>query len=99
MIVPPCCCVGSLRNTRRGGGTLLEQAEAANQALLGDAPGGFALATGLLGRLDLRTGILALVSRTRARPLMSATRNDTHKAPSEAPMLRVTAMADDPQTP
>jgi serine phosphatase RsbU (regulator of sigma subunit) len=63
-------CVGSLRNTRRGGGALLDQAEAANRALLDDAPGGFAFATGLLGRLDLRTGILAVVNAGHPTPLL-----------------------------
>ena len=46
-------CVSSLRNTRRGGGALLDQADAANLALLDNAPGGFTFATGMLGRLDL----------------------------------------------
>ncbi|MEU4624781.1 PP2C family protein-serine/threonine phosphatase [Actinoplanes sp. NPDC023801] len=63
-------CVGSLRNTRRGGGTLLDQAEAANQALLDDAPGNAAYATGLLGRLDLRTGVLAVVNAGHPLPLL-----------------------------
>lgn len=63
-------CVGSLRNARRGGGTLLEQAQAANQALLDNAPGGFAFATGFLGRLDLRTGILAVVNAGHPAPLL-----------------------------
>ncbi len=57
-------CVGSLRNTRRAGGSLVEQAAAANQALLehGSSTGTEGFATGLLGRLDLRTGCLALVN-------------------------------------
>ncbi|MBG0560824.1 PP2C family protein-serine/threonine phosphatase [Actinoplanes aureus] len=63
-------CVGSLRNTRRGGGTLLEQAQDANNALLDHAPGGFTLATGLVGRLDLRTGILAVVNAGHPTPLL-----------------------------
>jgi serine phosphatase RsbU (regulator of sigma subunit) len=63
-------CVGSLRNTRRGGGTLLEQAQDANNALLDHAPGGFTFATGLVGRLDLRTGILAVVNAGHPTPLL-----------------------------
>ncbi|OJF11182.1 serine phosphatase RsbU (regulator of sigma subunit) [Couchioplanes caeruleus] len=63
-------CVGSLRNTRRRGGTLLEQAQAANDALLDHAPGGFTFATGLLGRLDLRTGVLAVVNAGHPIPLL-----------------------------
>ena len=65
-------CVGSLRNTRRAGGSLLEQADVANQALLEHASltttEGFA--TGLLGRLDLRTGRLALVNAGHVSPYL-----------------------------
>lgn len=63
-------CVGSLRNTRRRGGTLLEQAEAANDALLDNASTGSPFATGLLGRLDLNTGILAVVNAGHPVPLL-----------------------------
>ena len=54
-------CVGSLRNTRRRGGSLLDQAAAANRALFEHAAstGAEGFATGLLGRLDLRTGIVS----------------------------------------
>ena len=57
-------CVGSLRNTRRAGGSLVEQATAANLALheRASSTGTEEFATGLLGRLDLRTGTLALVN-------------------------------------
>jgi len=57
-------CVGSLRNTRRAGGSLIEQATAANLALheRATSTGTEGFATGLLGRLDLRTGTLALVN-------------------------------------
>lgn len=57
-------CVGSLRNTRRKGAPLLEQAAAANAALFehADRVADDSFVTGLLGRLDLRTGILALVN-------------------------------------
>ena len=63
-------CVGSLRNTRRAGGSLLEQAAAANRALLEHASstGTEGFATGLLGRLDLRTGTLALVNAGHVPP-------------------------------
>jgi serine phosphatase RsbU (regulator of sigma subunit) len=63
-------CVGSLRNVRRSGGTLLEQAYAANQALLDIAPGGFTFTTGILGRLDLSTGLLAVVNAGHPAPLL-----------------------------
>ena len=63
-------CVGSLRNTRRRGGTLLEQAHAANDALLDNAPKESAFATGLLGRLDLATGALAVVNAGHPVPML-----------------------------
>ncbi|WP_346534789.1 PP2C family protein-serine/threonine phosphatase [Micromonospora sp. DPT] len=63
-------CVGSLRHTRRRGHTLLEQARAANSALIENPPGGFTFATGLLGRLDLRTGVLAMVNAGHPTPLL-----------------------------
>ena len=65
--------VGSLRNTRRLGGTLAEQAAAANLALLEHAEElateGFM--TGLLGRLDLRTGVMALVNAGHIAPFLA----------------------------
>ena len=65
-------CVGSLRNTRRMGGTLLEQAAAANRALVEDGSerASEAFVTGLLGRLDLRTGTLALVNAGHVAPYL-----------------------------
>jgi serine phosphatase RsbU (regulator of sigma subunit) len=63
-------CVGSLRNTRRQGGTLLDQAQAANQALVAHAPNDFTFATGILGRLDLRTGVLAMVNAGHPAPVL-----------------------------
>ena len=66
-------CVGSLRNTRRQGATLLEQAAAANDALAEHTDGleieGFV--TGMLGRLDLATGTLALVNAGHVAPYLS----------------------------
>ena len=65
--------VGSLRNTRRLGGTLVEQAVAANLALFEHAEElateGFV--TGLLGRLDLRTGVMALVNAGHIAPFLA----------------------------
>jgi serine phosphatase RsbU (regulator of sigma subunit) len=63
-------CVGGLRNARRRGGTLLEQAQAANQALIDHAPDRSSFVTGILGRLDLRTGILAVVNAGHPAPLL-----------------------------
>jgi serine phosphatase RsbU (regulator of sigma subunit) len=66
-------CVGSLRNTRRQGASLLEQAAAANAALSEHtetiAAEGFA--TGLLGRLDLGTGSLSLVNAGHVPPYLA----------------------------
>ncbi|NYF58588.1 PP2C family protein-serine/threonine phosphatase [Micromonospora purpureochromogenes] len=63
-------CVGSLRHTRRRGHTLVDQARAANSALIENPPGGFTFATGLLGRLDLRTGVLAMVNAGHPTPFL-----------------------------
>jgi serine phosphatase RsbU (regulator of sigma subunit) len=65
-------CVGSLRNTRRRGGSLIDQAAAANQALFEHAAstGTEGFATGLLGRLDLRTGILEMVNAGHVDPYL-----------------------------
>lgn len=66
-------CLGSLRNSRRGGASLVEQASAANSALVENitstADEGFV--TGVLGRLDLRTGVLALVNAGHILPFLA----------------------------
>ena len=66
-------CVGSLRNTRRHGATLLEQAAVTNDALLAHAcgPDGERFATALLGRLDLRSGDLELVNAGHTAPYLA----------------------------
>jgi hypothetical protein len=61
-------CVSSLRNTRRLGGSALEQAHAADEAVRVNAPDAFA--TGLLGRLDLASGALTLVNAGHVLPLL-----------------------------
>lgn len=61
-------CVGSLRNSRRAGASLLEQAAAANAAMLENAENAFA--TGLLGRIDLRAGVLGLVNAGHIPPIL-----------------------------
>ncbi len=65
-------CVGSLRNTRRRGGSLLGQAAAANLALFEHttASGAESFATGMLGRLDLATGSLAMVNAGHVAPYL-----------------------------
>ena len=65
-------CVGSLRNSRRQGASLLEQAQAANAALGAHATevGEEGFVTGLLARLDLRTGELSVVDAGHVCPLL-----------------------------
>ena len=62
--------VGSLRNTRRRGHSLIEQADAANTALAAHpvVRGGYM--TAVLGRLDLRTGICVLLNAGHLPPLL-----------------------------
>ena len=66
-------CVGSLRNTRRHGATLLEQAGITSAALLSHGCGadGEGFATALLGRLDLSTGELELVNAGHTAPYLA----------------------------
>jgi serine phosphatase RsbU (regulator of sigma subunit) len=65
-------CVGSLRNARRSGASLLEQAAVANASIWehAGATGSEGFATGLLGRLDLVTGTLALVNAGHVFPYL-----------------------------
>ncbi|MEU8233457.1 PP2C family protein-serine/threonine phosphatase [Actinoplanes sp. NPDC048967] len=63
-------CVAGLRNARRRGHTLVEQADAAHRALLDNGSDGSAFVTGILGRLDLRTGSLAVVNAGHPAPLL-----------------------------
>jgi serine phosphatase RsbU (regulator of sigma subunit) len=66
-------CVGSLRNTRRHGATLLQQATLTNEALAehGCGPEGERFATALLARLDLPTGDLELVNAGHTAPYLA----------------------------
>jgi serine phosphatase RsbU (regulator of sigma subunit) len=61
-------CVGSLRNTRRAGATLLEQVAAADTAMRTYAKGTFV--TGLIGRIELGTGVLSLVNAGHVLPYL-----------------------------
>lgn len=65
-------CVGSLRNTRRMGGSLVEQAAAANRALCehAAASGAEQFATGMLARLDLNSGMLAVINAGHVSPYL-----------------------------
>ena len=62
--------VGSLRNSRRRGADLVEQAAVTNTALAehADARGGYL--TAVLGRLDLRTGMCLLLNAGHVPPLL-----------------------------
>ena len=62
--------VGSLRNTRRQGATLVEQAAAANAAVAEHAGVRGSYVTAILGRLDLRTGICGLLNAGHVPPLL-----------------------------
>lgn len=66
-------CVGSLRNTRRQGASLLDQVDAANAALsdFATGAGNDGYATGLLARLDLPTGCLTLVNAGHVPPYLA----------------------------
>ena len=66
-------CVGSLRNTRNEGASLLEQVASANTALVEHATGSGLedFVTGLVGRLDLRTGAMALVNAGHVSPYLA----------------------------
>lgn len=70
-------CVGGLRGARRQGATLLEQASATNAALAEHAVGNARddFVTGLIGRLDLRVGLLELVNAGHVAPYLM--RRDT----------------------
>ncbi len=65
-------CVGSLRNTRNDGASLLDQVASANQALADHAvnSGLEDFVTGVMGRLDLRTGSMELVNAGHVAPYL-----------------------------
>jgi serine phosphatase RsbU (regulator of sigma subunit) len=87
-------CVGSLRNTRRQGASLLDQAAAANTALSQYASrvDDDAYVTGLLGRLDLPTGVLSLVNAGHVAPYLA--RNGQVGPVELAPGLPIGLFAD-----
>jgi serine phosphatase RsbU (regulator of sigma subunit) len=65
-----CLCLGSLRNTRRRGADLVEQAEAADAAVATHADVSSSYVTGIVGRIDLRTGACELVNAGHIPPLL-----------------------------
>ncbi|GIJ23559.1 PP2C family protein-serine/threonine phosphatase [Micromonospora lutea] len=62
--------VGSLRNSRRRGASLVEQADAANADVADHAPVPGSYITAVLGRLDLRTGVCTLLNAGHVPPLL-----------------------------
>ena len=78
-------CVGSLRGTRRQGMSLLEQAETTNTALAeyADSTRTDDFVTGLMGRLDLRTGSLELVNAGHVTPYLA---RDSQVDPVDLPV-------------
>lgn len=66
-------CVSALRGSRRAGASLTEQASRANVAVdEHDAGGGLDdFVTGLIGRLDLTTGLLQLVNAGHVTPYLA----------------------------
>jgi serine phosphatase RsbU (regulator of sigma subunit) len=66
-------CVGALRGARRGGASLAEQARSANAAVV-EHDVGVGLedfVTGLIGRVDLATGVLQLVNAGHVMPYLA----------------------------
>ncbi|MET7967595.1 PP2C family protein-serine/threonine phosphatase [Micromonospora sp. NPDC005305] len=62
--------VGSLRNTRRRAAGLVQQADAANAAVAEHTAVRGSYVTAVLGRLDLRTGVCALLNAGHVPPLL-----------------------------
>ena len=65
-------CVGGLRNARSTGASLLEQVTSTNQALVDHAAssGLEDFVTGMIGRIDLRTGTVQLVNAGHIAPYL-----------------------------
>ena len=65
-------CVGSLRGARRLASSLLEQASSTNAALAEHASSGSdEFVTGIIGRLDLRTGCIELINAGHVSPYLA----------------------------
>ena len=66
-------CLGSLRNARNEGASLLEQVASTNQSLVEHAAesGLEDFVTGLVGRIDLRTGSMDLVNAAHVAPYLA----------------------------
>ena len=82
-------CLGSLRNSRRRGSSLLDQARTANAELVEHAAdsGSEGYVTGLLARLDLVAGQLALVNAGHVAPYLARAGTVTHiELPPDVPL-------------
>lgn len=66
-------CVGALRNARNEGASLLDAVTSTNQALYEHAANASLedFATGLIGRVDLRTGVMDLVNAGHEAPYLA----------------------------
>ena len=83
-------CVGSLRNSRNEGATLLEQVSVTNKALVEHAAKGARedFVTGLIGRLDLRNGSNGILVNARHVPPYLARGSDVTaiELPADLPL-------------
>jgi serine phosphatase RsbU (regulator of sigma subunit) len=82
-------CLGSLRNSRNEGATLLEQVRSANKALAEHAASAALedFVTGLIGRLDLRSGSMHLVNAGHVAPYLAQSSEVTAiELPAELPL-------------
>jgi serine phosphatase RsbU (regulator of sigma subunit) len=82
-------CVGSLRNARSAGASLLEQVALTNQALFEHAAksGLEDFVTGLIGRVDLRTGSTELVNAGHVAPYLArGSHTRTVNLPGDVPL-------------
>lgn len=80
-------CVGSLRGVRRKGGSLVQQATRTNVALAEQASqGAEEFVTGVLARVDLRSGVLEAVNAGHVSPYLArADAVTTLSLPADAP--------------
>jgi serine phosphatase RsbU (regulator of sigma subunit) len=78
-------CVGTLRNSRNEGGGLLQQVTSANEALAEYATNSELedFVTGLVGRIDLRTGVVELINAGHVAPYLA---RDSQVTPIELPV-------------
>ena len=65
-------CLGALRQARNTGASLLEQVASTNQALVDHATAGGLedYVTGVIGRVDLRTGSAELINAGHVAPYL-----------------------------